>query len=106
MTTEDRSPEELLPCMFCDSSNIRLFTSDDKEYAQCMDCTSCGPDHINGKHWNKRTWRIPAAAWLRARAARQEKINEECPDHAAAYKTWRDAPLQLRMYANEVEAGR
>jgi hypothetical protein len=104
MTTQPTS-DSLLPCMFCDSSDIRLFKSDGKEYAQCMTCTACGPDHINDRHWNKRAWRIPAAAWLRARAARQEKTNEECPAHAAAYKTWRDAPLQLRMYANEVESG-
>jgi hypothetical protein len=104
------SSEALLPCMYCGSTDIKTFrgqTSEGNvEYIQCMNCTACGPDHIKGRHWNNRAWRPLAADWLRQRARTQEQINDECPAHTTAYQTWRDAPLQLRMYANEVEVGK
>ncbi len=44
----------LLPCPFCGSLDLKTFKGGDKEYVQCQSCTSCGPDHENGLHWNKR----------------------------------------------------
>lgn len=102
--------DSLLPCPWCQSDDIFVYAFNDGgtrvEYVQCRNCTSCGPDHKKGRHWNDRNFRPDAAKWLRERADKQERTNAECPEHAAAYKTWRDAPIQLRMYANEVEAGR
>lgn len=53
MTTPlSKQKEALLPCPWCNGTDIRTFTGDGIEYAQCMDCTSCGPDHKDGRHWN------------------------------------------------------
>ena len=49
MTAE---PVALLPCPWCSGTDVRIFIGDGIQYAQCMDCTSCGPDHKNGRHWN------------------------------------------------------
>lgn len=48
------SEHRLLPCPFCGSDNIEIFANDGKQFAQCADCTACGPDHVNGRHWNSR----------------------------------------------------
>lgn len=46
----------LAPCLWCNGTDVKLFVSFDGdervEYAQCQDCTACGPDHKNGRHWN------------------------------------------------------
>jgi hypothetical protein len=47
------SKPRLLPCPFCQGTNIRLYYADGVEYAQCHDCTACGPDH-DKQHWNER----------------------------------------------------
>jgi hypothetical protein len=42
----------LQPCPWCLGNEIKIFVGGDLEYAQCMNCTACGPDHKNGRHWN------------------------------------------------------
>jgi hypothetical protein len=110
MSEEQRTSDALMPCTYCGSTDLKTFrgqtSAGNVEYVQCMNCTACGPDHIEGRHWNNRTWRPHAASWLRDRAERQEETNKRCPAHAACYKTWTDAPIQLRMYAAEVEMGK
>ncbi|GEM_PF-1085306 len=49
-------------------------------------------------------WRQKAADWLESKAAEQEANNEKWPDHAAAYKEWRDRPGILRSLAIQVLA--
>ena len=49
-------------------------------------------------------WRQKAAAWLEAKAVEQEANNQRWPDHAAAYKEWRDRPGVLRYLAAQVLA--
>jgi hypothetical protein len=61
----DRDPREVLrPCPFCGSADVKLFFTRDGaeriEYAQCQDCTTCGPDHTKGRHWNEFTIAITA----------------------------------------------
>ena len=51
-TPKPKPPNGLMPCPFCGSLDVKLFKGDSKEYAQCMDCSACGPDHNNGLHWN------------------------------------------------------
>jgi len=51
-TPKPVAPTGLKSCPFCESFNVKLFQADGKEYAQCMDCTACGPDHTNERHWN------------------------------------------------------
>ena len=54
------APTGLHSCPFCGSFDIGLFVGgDDKEYAQCKTCTACGPDHVEGRHWNKLLPRRP-----------------------------------------------
>lgn len=47
-------------------------------------------------------WREQAAAWLLSMAVEQERNNERFPAHAAAYQSWRDRPMLLRMLAQDV----
>lgn len=54
-----RAPTGLHSCPFCGSFDIKLFKGGETEYAQCMGCTACGPDHVNGHHWNKLVLRLP-----------------------------------------------
>jgi hypothetical protein len=58
MTEELRTKDPLLPCPWCGGDNLETFLTREAvgviEYVQCMDCTSCGPDHKEGRHWNKR----------------------------------------------------
>lgn len=49
-------------------------------------------------------WRNQAAGWLRAKADEQERVNSECPAHAAAYPSWTDRVRQLRWLAEDVLA--
>jgi hypothetical protein len=51
-TPKQQEPTNLYSCPFCGSFEIKLFTGGDKQYAQCQNCTACGPDHIEGRHWN------------------------------------------------------
>ena len=44
----------LKPCPFCGGADIREYTHDGIQFMQCNDCTSCGPDHKAGRHWNVR----------------------------------------------------
>jgi hypothetical protein len=50
--------DSLLPCPWCGGDNLETFLTREAdgviEYVQCMDCTSCGPDHKEGRHWNKQ----------------------------------------------------
>ena len=47
-------------------------------------------------------WQVKAAAWLEGKAVEQEENNKRWPEHAAAYKEWRDRPLVLRMLAQDI----
>lgn len=47
-------------------------------------------------------WQAKAAAWLEEKAVEQEENNKRWPEHAAAYKEWRDRPMMLRMLAQDV----
>lgn len=47
------STDELGPCPWCGGREIKTFIGGEVEYAQCMQCTACGPDHKNGRHWNR-----------------------------------------------------
>lgn len=49
-------------------------------------------------------WREQSAGWLRQKADEQERINSECPAHAAAYPSWTDRVRQLRWLAEDVLA--
>lgn len=69
--------ESLLPCPWCGGSKLNTYRSHDGdagvvEYVQCMDCTSCGPDHKNGRHWNTQ----PALTDLRASLRREENARK------------------------------
>lgn len=54
MASEQVSTDQLLPCPWCKGTDIGIYIADGTEYAQCRNCTACGPDHKNGLHWNKR----------------------------------------------------
>ncbi len=47
-------------------------------------------------------WQAKAAAWLEGKAVEQEANNMRWPEHAAAYKEWRDRPMVLRMLAQDI----
>lgn len=47
-------------------------------------------------------WEIHAAAWLRNKAAEQERINLACPAHASVYDAWRLYPIAYRRLADEL----
>ena len=49
-------------------------------------------------------WRAKAAEWLEAQAGEQEANNARWPEHAAAYKSWRDRPAELRILASKLLA--
>lgn len=50
---------ELLSCPWCGSLDIKIYVGDGIEYAQCANCTACGPDHKEGRHWNTLMARKP-----------------------------------------------
>lgn len=60
----EENRESLLPCPWCGGTDIRLYQcgigGERVGYMQCYDCTSCGPDHIKGRHWNKRFAQPPS----------------------------------------------
>jgi hypothetical protein len=60
-TPKTQEPPALDSCPFCGSFEVKLFQGDGKEYGQCQNCHACGPDHIEGRHWNKLTRRRPAS---------------------------------------------
>lgn len=35
-----------------------------------------------------KPWQLEAAAWLRAKAAEQQRANERWPEHAKCYPSW------------------
>lgn len=52
-TPKPHAPSGLHSCPFCGSFDVKLFKADGKEYVQCQECTACGPDHTETRHWNK-----------------------------------------------------
>lgn len=55
------APTGLKSCPFCGSFKVKLFPAgeDGGEYAQCQDCSACGPDHKENRHWNNSLPRLP-----------------------------------------------
>ena len=67
------------------------------------ECISTDPRCMHNKFVAvDEDWRKKAAEWLEAKAVEQEAANQKWPEHAAAYKTWRDRPGVLRQLATEV----
>lgn len=50
-------------------------------------------------------WKEPAANWLREKAAAQHALNEQYPEHAKCYPTWKNWVLKLNWLADELSAG-
>jgi len=50
-------------------------------------------------------WKEPAANWLREKAAAQQALNEQYPEHAKCYPTWESWVLKLNWLADELSAG-
>jgi hypothetical protein len=50
-------------------------------------------------------WKEPAANWLREKAAAQQALNEQYPEHAKCYPTWENWVLKLNWLADELSVG-
>ena len=96
MVSEPRPPSEenrtLAPCPWCAGTDIRIYVGDGIEYAQCQDCTSCGPDHKNGRHWNDASERAAECARLLSYA-----ITHSNGRHLFAESFIRDAKAALGL---------
>lgn len=49
------------------------------------------------------SWKAPAAAWLRAKAKEQQKVNEDYPRHAECYPSWGERVHHFNRLAFELE---